>query len=147
MLKTLGSYRKYRFVVSGIDKKLKSDINIGTFIFHRLNDKFKDEKFITKLEKHFKKIAAMYSFEIDDNANAVTLKIRLKETSKYFTIIDCNKCEYISITEKEQMDNVREIHRCRFFNARVYHRRRKDGFLCPCQECKGEMFAKTIYKR
>lgn len=147
MTKRLGSYRKYRFVISEIDKKLKGNINVGTFIFHRLNDEFKDEKFIKKLEKHFKKIAAIYSFEIDDNTNIVTLKIGLTEISKYFEVIDCNNCEYISITEKEQMNNTREIHRCKFFNSRVYHKCRKDGFLYPCQECNGTMFVARIYKR
>lgn len=147
MLKMLGSYRKYRFVVSEIDKKLKSSVNMGAFIFHRFNAAFKDEKFIKKLDKHFGKIGAIYSFEIDDNENVVTLKVKIKETSKYFTVVDCNYCIYVSLTEEEQTDTKREIHRCKFFNARVYHKCRKDGFLYPCQECDSKMFAIRIYKK
>lgn len=143
----LGSYRKYRFVVSSIDKKIKYNLNECAFIFRGYNVAFKDEKFIKKIDKHFRKMDAIYNFESNDKENVVTLKVELKETSKYFTIIDCNYCAYISLTEKEQTDIKREVHKCKFYNARVYHRCRKDGFLYPCQECEGRMFAKKIYKR
>lgn len=58
--------------------------------------------------------------------------------------MDCNDCEYLNITEKEQRrtNHGNSIpHFCTKYNKRVIHRastRRHSGYLYPCEECEKE---------
>lgn len=52
---------------------------------------------------------------------------------------NCNKCEYISITEEEQHKEKKGTpHVCKRFQKRVFHDSRRPGFhgmIHPCKEC------------
>ena len=58
--------------------------------------------------------------------------------------MDCNDCEYLNITEMEQIrtSHGNQIpHFCTKYNKRVIHRvsnRRHSGYLHPCEECEKE---------
>lgn len=56
-------------------------------------------------------------------------------------ITDCNKCEYCSLTEKEQRllnDNKLE-HNCKLHNKRILHQGYHPAII-PCVECDGLNF-------
>ena len=62
-------------------------------------------------------------------------------------MIDCNECEYLSITEAEQRHIQKVIkktfeHICIKYNKRVFHNhngfvegRNHNSFIYPCEEC------------
>jgi hypothetical protein len=58
--------------------------------------------------------------------------------------MDCNKCEYLNITEAEQrrINHGNSIpHFCTKYNKRVIHRassRQHSSYLYPCEECEKE---------
>lgn len=60
---------------------------------------------------------------------------------------DCNYCNYINITEKEQnykkTKGVFVPHICLKYNKRVIHRSSRPNhseYLYPCEECIGETY-------
>lgn len=140
-MKRIGLYRTYLKVISCINKNVKGNYNACTIIFHGLNAAFNEISFKKRLEKYFKKLDAIFSFEIDDSTNAVILKVELNSTSKHFIIIDCNECVYLNITQIEQQ-YTKGRHKCKFFGIRVFHKDRINKQIQPCYKCNGRMFAK-----
>jgi hypothetical protein len=60
--------------------------------------------------------------------------------------VDCNDCEHVSLTEKEQVDNSRP-HICNFYRIRVLHRsvlKPRSALhyrLYPCRQCCEDNYA------
>ena len=54
------------------------------------------------------------------------------------TVIDCNDCKNISITEAEQRkQGNHNLHICQYYRERCKHNTMKRGavFIYPCEEC------------
>lgn len=62
-------------------------------------------------------------------------------------LIDCNKCQYISITETTQREEKYfKPHICQFCKERCYHNsREKDAVrIYPCRKCEKDKFKNYI---
>ncbi|MBN3402923.1 hypothetical protein [Clostridium botulinum] len=55
--------------------------------------------------------------------------------------INCNECQFINLTEEEQID-----HKCLKYNIRIVHSSNnpyiKHNFIFPCRQCNGKSFIK-----
>lgn len=52
-------------------------------------------------------------------------------------IVDCNNCEYISITEEEQRKVGKGLHICQVYEKRCFHNNKEHDatYIYPCKEC------------
>ena len=63
---------------------------------------------------------------------------RVRYQQEPFTIIDCNNCEYISITEMDQRkQGNHNPHICQCYMKQCKHNSMERGavFIYPCREC------------
>lgn len=72
-------------------------------------------------------------------------KWRARYQQEPISVIDCNECKNISITEAEQRENGNNIpHICQIYKKRCKHNTIKRGevFIYPCEECCCDKFKK-----
>lgn len=71
--------------------------------------------------------------------------------SQNFKIVNCNECYHISLTEEQQERLGKyNIHHCRTYNKRVFHRDNHKGFndyIYPCNECKNDDYERFSKER
>lgn len=60
-----------------------------------------------------------------------------KYQQKPLPIIDCNNCEFISITEEEQRKDGKGLHICHVYEKRCFHNNKEHDatHIYPCEEC------------
>jgi len=61
----------------------------------------------------------------------------------FFEIINCNECQFINLTESQQINN-KDYHICLKHNERLFHRSNnpkiKHEYIYPCDKCNGNDF-------
>lgn len=69
--------------------------------------------------------------------------LRIVNINEYEKWNNCNECEFINITEEEQI-NKKLDHICLKYNTRVIHKNNnpkiQHNYIYPCQQCEGKDF-------
>lgn len=63
--------------------------------------------------------------------------------NEFIGVLDCNDCQWINVTEREQEQIHHELrrdipHKCLYYEKYLKHRtntRDHDSYICPCDEC------------
>ncbi|EKS4345022.1 hypothetical protein [Clostridium sp. CTA-6] len=65
-------------------------------------------------------------------------------------MINCNECQFINITEENQIDRSID-HKCLKYNAKIIHKSSKPhikhNYIFPCKQCGGQDFIKGEEQR